>query len=103
MVDAGAEDFEEQMEITARILGELGTADTPRILVFNKIDTLPAERLDFLRAHHPQAIFISAEKKMGLEELKERMGELYDKGRFAAIAGEAEAKGYEAWPENTHE
>lgn len=101
MVDAGAEDFEEQMEITARILNELGTSDIPRVTVFNKIDTLVPERLDFLRAHHPQAIFISAERKLGLDELKARIGELYDKGKFAAAAGESEAaKGYQLWPES---
>lgn len=100
MVDAGAEDFEEQMEITARILTELGTGNIPRVTVFNKVDILEAERLDFLRAHHPQAIFISAEKKSGLEELKTRMGELYDKGKFAAASGAAaDAQGYHAWPE----
>jgi GTP-binding protein HflX len=103
MVDAGAEDYEEQMEITARILTEMGTADIPRITVFNKIDSLDQERLDFLKAHHPQAIFISAEKKIGLEELKTRMGELYDKGRFAAATEADKAAGYEAWPESSHE
>lgn len=103
VVDAGAEEFEEQMEITARILGELGTADIPRITVFNKIDLLEPERLDFLKAHHPQAIFVSAERKLGLDELKARMAELYDKGAFAAAAGEiADARGYHSWPENEH-
>lgn len=103
MVDAGAEDYEEQMEITARILTEMGTADIPRITVFNKIDTLAPDRVDFLRAHNPQAIFISAEQKSGLDDLKLRMGELYDKGRFAAAAEEDEAKGYAAWPESNED
>jgi GTP-binding protein HflX len=103
VVDSGAEEFEEQMEITARILGELGTADIPRITVFNKIDVLEPERLDFLRAHHPQAIFVSAERKLGLDELKARMAELYDKGAYAAAAGETvDARGYQSWPENEH-
>ena len=100
MVDAGAEDFEEQMEITARILTELGTEKIPRVSVFNKIDMLAPERLDFLRAHHPQSIFISAENRTGLDELKTRMGEIYDKGNFAAAFGAAaDAQGYQAWPE----
>jgi GTP-binding protein HflX len=104
LVDAGAEDFEEQMEITANILLELGTADIPRVTVFNKIDTLEPERLDFLRAHHPQAVFISAERRLGLEDLKARIGELYDKGQFATAGGAAaDGRGYEAWPDSHEE
>jgi len=83
VVDASAEDFEEQMEITARILEELCPGDVQRIPVFNKIDLLAPERLDFLQAHHPQAVFISAEAKIGMDALKERIREFYDQGKFA--------------------
>ena len=63
---------------------------------------LEPERLEFLKAHHPQAIFISAERKLGLEDLKARISELYDKGQFATAGGggTADGKGYEAWPES---
>ncbi|HKP95965.1 MAG TPA: GTPase HflX [Fibrobacteria bacterium] len=88
IVDSGAEDFEDQMEITARILEELCPADVPRVTVFNKIDLLEPERLDFLRAHHPQAVFISAEGKLGIDALKERIREFYDQGQFAGSSEE---------------
>jgi GTP-binding protein HflX len=83
VVDAGADEFEEQMEITARILEELCPESVPRVTVFNKIDLLEAERLEFLRAHHPQAVFVSAERKLGLDALKDRIREFYDQGQFA--------------------
>ena len=83
VVDASAEDFEEQMEITARILEELCPGDVQRVAVFNKIDLLEPERLEFLKAHHPQAVFISAEAKIGIDPLKERIREFYDQGKFA--------------------
>ncbi|MDB5104090.1 MAG: hypothetical protein JWP91_1779, partial [Fibrobacteres bacterium] len=38
---------------------------------------------EFLKAHHQHSIFISAESKIGLEPLKQRIGEFYDQGRFA--------------------
>lgn len=88
VVDSSADDFEDQMEITARILAELCPADVPRVTVFNKIDLLEAERLEFLRAHHPQAVFISAEAKIGLDLLKLRIREFYDQGQFANSAAE---------------
>ena len=40
----------------------------PRVTVFNKIDLIDPERLEFLKVHHPQTIFISAEEKIGLDE-----------------------------------
>jgi GTP-binding protein HflX len=75
VVDASSDDFEEQMEITARILTELGITETPRLTVFNKIDLLDPERLDALRVQHPDALFVSAEKKIGMDGLRERLRE----------------------------
>jgi GTP-binding protein HflX len=83
IVDASAEDFEEQMEITARILSELCPAEVPRVTVFNKIDLIPQERLEFLKAHYPQTIFISAEGKIGLDVLKGRIRDFYEQAKFA--------------------
>lgn len=82
VVDASSDDFEEQMEITARILDELGATGAPRLTVFNKIDLLEAERLDSLREHHPEAVFTSAGEKIGLEDLRERLAMACD---FASL------------------
>jgi GTP-binding protein HflX len=81
------------MEITARILEELCHESVPRVTVFNKIDLLDPERLEFLRSHHPQAVFVSAAAKLGLEDLKRRMLEHYEAGRFAEGAGAERADG----------
>lgn len=73
VVDASSSDFEEQMEITARILEELGIIETPRLIVFNKCDLLDPERIEALKVQHPEAVFVSAAKKQGLEALRERL------------------------------
>ncbi|HEX2612288.1 MAG TPA: GTPase HflX [Fibrobacteria bacterium] len=73
VVDASSSDFEEQMEITARILEELGITETPRLVVFNKCDLLEPERIEALRVQNPEAVFVSAEKKMGMDDLRERL------------------------------
>jgi GTP-binding protein HflX len=88
MVDASSDDFPEQMEITARILIELGVVETPRITVFNKIDLLEPERLHFLREHHPEAVFIAAEKKTGVDQLRNRLCGAYDRAAFQASHSE---------------
>ena len=88
VVDISSEDFEEQMEITARILNELGVTEAPRLLVFNKIDLIEPERLGFLREQYPDASFVSAENKIGLEELRDRLGIACDQSRFDARQAE---------------
>ncbi|MFZ8802308.1 MAG: hypothetical protein ACO2PO_04855, partial [Candidatus Calescibacterium sp.] len=45
----------------------------PRIIVFNKIDLVSKERIFQAQQKFQDAIFISALKKIGLEELKERI------------------------------
>ncbi len=89
VVDISSDDFEEQMEITARILEELGVTEAPRLLVFNKIDLLEPERLEFLRERFPEAAFVSAEGKIGLEDLCEKLAEGCDHAAFEARVAEA--------------
>ena len=84
VVDTSSDDFEEQMEITARILNELEITEAPRLTVFNKIDLLDPERLQSLREHHVDAVFVSAEKKTGLEQLRERLALACDYASFEA-------------------
>ena len=44
VVDAANPDFHEQIEQVQRVLHEIGAADVPQLLVFNKIDLLPEDR-----------------------------------------------------------
>src|SRR5207344_1401685 len=44
VVDAADPDHEEQMAAVDRILGDLGLAETPRLLVMNKIDLIPPDQ-----------------------------------------------------------
>ncbi len=97
MVDISHPGFEEQIEIVNQTLLDIKAADKPTLLVFNKIDLVPqpalktaeeemeiideeeAEHtLDFeaLRAHYSKkanqtAVFISAENRDNVEELRE--------------------------------
>jgi GTP-binding protein HflX len=86
VVDASSSDFEEQMEITAKILEELGITETPRLAVFNKCDLLDPERIEALKIQHPEAVFVSAEKKIGLEELRERLRAACDQEAWSMAA-----------------
>ncbi len=82
VIDASAEDFEEQMAVTASVLQDLGTDHIDRLVVFNKIDLLEPERLEFLHIHYPSAIFVSAENKIGLEDFKSALARNYATHNF---------------------
>ena len=84
VADASHPELELQLKAVEDILEQLELHETPRLLVLNKIDALPAEpennepgredldresRLDVLKERHPHAFFISARTGAGLEEL----------------------------------
>jgi GTP-binding protein HflX len=74
LVDASSPYLEAQIASVERILADLELMNIPRLLVLNKRDKVPADRLDNLcRAHG--AIAVSALQPASLVPLVERMGE----------------------------
>jgi len=78
VVDASSPDLAEQMAEVDRVLDDIGAADLPRLLVFNKIDrleasALPRQRVDVLEAEGGRRmtrVFVSAMDGQGLLELR---------------------------------
>jgi len=91
VVDVSAPDFEEQMEVVAKTLEDIGAADKPVFLVFNKIDLYTHEEYDEFSLEPPTrknttleelrhkwidenqhpCIFISAKEKTGIQKLRD--------------------------------
>lgn len=68
VVDAGDPGFEMQLQVTEKVLAEIGADSVPRILVFNKIDYLgsaaeQAKRASDLKEKYPECIILSALNK----------------------------------------
>ena len=98
VVDIAHPDFEDQIQVVEKTLGDLGCSDKPCMIVFNKIDaydwvekeeddltpvTKENVSLDdlmktWMARRNDNCIFISAREKTNLEELKKV---LYDKVR----------------------
>jgi GTP-binding protein HflX len=84
VVDITHPNAAEQSETVERTLAELGLADKPRVVAFNKVDLVAPRdagsppRLEDLDVRFARgrgdAVLISAAKKWGLDELKERIG-----------------------------
>ncbi len=73
VVDASAPAPESQMEAVRAVLGEIGAAEVPELLAFNKSDAAP--RAAELTAAHPGSIACAALTGEGVEQLLVAMGE----------------------------
>jgi GTP-binding protein HflX len=70
LVDSSAPQPEDQIEAVRGVLGEIGAAGIPELLVFNKVDVAPSAA-DRLAACYPGAVVISASRGRGIGDLLE--------------------------------
>ncbi|MDF5722983.1 MAG: GTPase HflX [Rhizonema sp. PD37] len=58
------------------ILAQMPVTPGPALVVFNKIDQVDSDALALAREEFPLAVFISASRRLGLETLRQRLGQL---------------------------
>ena len=76
VIDVANPNFEQHHATTLSVLAELGAADQTIVTVFNKIDAADAALLRRARQLVPDALFVSAKTKAGLDTLEARCLEL---------------------------
>jgi GTP-binding protein HflX len=77
LVDITHENAEEQYQTVEKTLEDLGLADKPRVVAFNKVDALAAHDghaaigsiEHALKAEHPEAVLVSAAREWNLDSL----------------------------------
>jgi len=76
VVDANHPQMTEQIDAARRVLADLGCADKPTIMAFNKSDVVPdRERLEERMSRHEHAVAISALTGDGIDTLLGLVGE----------------------------
>jgi GTP-binding protein HflX len=81
VVDASAPE-EELVAMTRAVedvLEEIGAGSSPRVLVLNKADVIDDERRRELSFRHPDAVLVSAVTGEGLDELRERITQEFER------------------------
>lgn len=73
VIDASSETMSLKIEAVDAVLEDIGAGHVPQLRVFNKMDLLRREELENLRARYPDAVFVSAKRGTGLEELKDKL------------------------------
>jgi GTP-binding protein HflX len=103
VVDVSDPRRDEHIDEVNRVLGEIGAADLPQILVFNKIDRLGVEpRLERDESGRVSHVWLSAVREQGLELLREAVAERLARVarratlRLPVAAGELRARLYAA-------
>jgi len=76
LVDLSHPAWQSHIRSVMKILSEMPTAPGPILLVFNTIDQVRAEHLVVAREEFPQAFYISASQRLGLETLRQKLGQL---------------------------
>ena len=77
VVDAAHPDWEEQIDVVNAVLADLGLAERPQLLVFNKIDAVP-DPLAFaarVRELHPGSVTSTVMRTDGVQQLKTALTE----------------------------
>ena len=69
VIDASDPQWRMQAEVVEKLISQLGAQDTPRVVVYNKVDRLTEEMLP----RETDAVYCSALRGMGLEQLLKKI------------------------------
>jgi GTPase len=78
VVDLSHPAWHAQLRSVMTILGEMPMTPGPMLIAFNKMDRVDSETLQRAKEEFPLAVFISATGRIGLETLREKLGQLVD-------------------------
>lgn len=76
VVDLSHPAWHTQIRSVMTILAEMPITPGPALIAFNKVDQVDGQTLSLAREEFPQAVFISASDRLGLETLRQRLLQL---------------------------
>ncbi|ASC71080.1 GTPase HflX [Halomicronema hongdechloris C2206] len=78
VVDLSHPAWQEQIRSVMAILRDMPITPGPILLVFNKLDRVESEALALAQDEFPQAVFVSATRRLGLDTLRQKLLQLVD-------------------------
>lgn len=78
VVDLSHPAWQRHIQSVEEVLSELPTIPPDALLVFNKVDRTDSDTLAQAQQTYPDAVFISATERLGLETLRQRLVQLVD-------------------------
>lgn len=95
VVDASSRMVEDYIEVVEETLEDMKVNGKKSLLVFNKLDAIDSRRITELKRAYPEAVFVSAERGIGLGTLEQRIKELIEED-FVTKTMKIPAAKYEA-------
>jgi len=87
VVDLSHPAWESHMQSVEEVLGEMPTLAGLGLIAFNKVDRVDSETLTLAQQKYPEAVFISATQRLGLDTLRQRLLQLVDTVAPVAVVG----------------
>lgn len=78
VVDASSNMIQDYIDIVDETLKDIRADNKKRLKVFNKLDKIESGKIAELKAAYPDAVFISAERGIGLNKLESHIQELIE-------------------------
>lgn len=78
VVDASSRMIQDYIDVVDETLDDMEVSGKKKLLVFNKVDVLDAQRISELKRAYPDAVFVSAERNIGLGKLEQRVQKLIE-------------------------
>jgi GTP-binding protein HflX len=76
LVDLSHPAWQSQIRSVMSILSQMPITPGPILLAFNKIDQVDSDTLALAQEEFPQAVFVSASNRLGLETLRQKLAQL---------------------------
>lgn len=76
VVDLSHPAWQSQIRSVMSILSEMPVTPGPMLIALNKVDRVDSDTLAVAQEEFPQAVYISASDRLGLETLRQRLGQL---------------------------
>ncbi|NGP89618.1 GTPase HflX [Fodinibius halophilus] len=78
VVDASSRMTQDYIDVVEDTLEDMDVDDKKSVLVFNKVDLLDSHKITELKHRYPDAVFVSAERNIGLAKLEDEITELIE-------------------------
>ena len=80
VVDLSHPAWQSHIRSVMEVLEEMPALPGKALIAFNKVDRVDSETLALAQQEYPEAVFISATQRLGLETLRQRLVQLIDQG-----------------------
>ncbi len=78
LIDLSHPAWESHIRSVEEVLAEMPAMAGPALIAFNKIDRVDSQTLALAQQNYPEAVFIAATQRLGLETLRQRLLQLID-------------------------